>query len=57
MREAMMDDQAFQLLMAKLEDHDKKLDDLLSWKWKLSGITLTVSVIVGIVVQVIINKI
>ena len=51
-----MDNQAFELLMNKLEDHDKKLDELLSWKWKLSGVVLVVSTIAGVVVQFAIEK-
>lgn len=47
-----MDNQAFTLLMNKLEDHDEKLNELLAWRYKLAGATLVVSAIVGIVVQI-----
>ena len=52
-----MDNQAFIMLMAKLEDHDTKLDELLTWRYKLAGATLVVSAIVGIVTQIVINKV
>jgi hypothetical protein len=58
-----MDNQAFTLLMNKFQEQDdkfnsidEKLDDLLMWKYKLTGIIVTVSAIVGIVVQIVINK-
>lgn len=58
-----MDQQAFALLMNKIQQQDnkfdsieEKLDDLLAWKWKLSGITLVVSSVIGIAVQFLINK-
>lgn len=58
-----MDQQAFALLMNKIQEQDdkfdsieEKLDDLLAWKWKLSGITLVVSAVIGIVVQIVINR-
>jgi len=52
-----MDNQAFQLLMSKLEDHDEKLDELLAWRYKLAGATLVVSAVVGMVTQFILNKV
>ncbi len=59
-----MDSQAFQLLMSKLKAQDerfdeieRKLDELLSWKLKLTGATLLISAIGGVLVQIFINKI
>ena len=59
-----MNDQAFELLMNKLKDQDKrldgmdqKLDELISWKIKLAGATLVISAIGGIFIQIFINKI
>lgn len=52
-----MDGQAFQLLMNKLEDHDKKLDALIAWKWKLAGVALTLNVICGVALQYIMAKV
>ena len=59
-----MNDQAFELLMNKLKDQDKrldgmdqKLDELISWKIKLAGATLVISAIGGIFIQILINKI
>ena len=51
-----MDQQAFALLMAKLEDHDEKLDEILAWRYKLAGVSLVVSALTGIVVQYVLNK-
>jgi len=58
-----MENQAFQLLMARLreienrlDDQDIKLDQLLSWRWKLAGATLVLSTIGGIAVQMMIAK-
>lgn len=60
----MMDNQAFQLLMEKLKTQDerfdsveKKLDDILAWKLKLTGATLIISAIVGVVMQIVIRGI
>lgn len=39
-----MDDQAFQMLMARLNGMDEKIDDLLAWKWKVAGITMVLTV-------------
>lgn len=58
-----MDDQAFKLLMNKIEEQDmkfkemdEKLDELLAWKWKLAGATLVMSTIGGLVVQLFLHK-
>ena len=48
-----MDQQAFQLLMAKLEDHDKKLEQLLAWRYKLAGATLAVTALGTVIMQII----
>jgi len=49
-----MDDKTFQLLVSKLDDHDRKLDEILAWRWKLSGVTVVVATFCGIAVQIVI---
>lgn len=51
-----MDEQAFELLMDKLRDHDQKLDEILAWRYKLAGATIIVSTIGGVLVQVLLQK-
>jgi hypothetical protein len=58
-----MDQQAFTLLMNKLEEHDKKffliqedLNAVLAWKFKLSGATLILSGAITIIMQIYFNK-
>lgn len=53
-----MDDQAFALLMDKLKSQDErfeaietKLDELLSWKLKLSGAVAVITIITTAIMQ------
>ena len=38
----------------KMDDLDEKMDDLLKFKWQIMGGTMIVSIVVGIVLQILI---
>lgn len=70
-----MDEQAFTLLMSKLNDHDDRFDklenlaserfadlkegqnEILRWKYKVSGIVVVITAVMGFVGQIFIAKV
>ena len=70
-----MDEQAFQLLMNKLDDHDDRFDrleslaterfdhlkegqeEILRWRYKISGMVVVITTIVGFIGQLFIAKV
>ena len=51
-----MDEQLFEMIMDKFKTLETKVDDVIKFKWQIMGGTAVVSIIVGIIFQILIAK-
>lgn len=50
-----MDDKIFQILMARFDKLENKVDDLVKWRWQVYSMTVVISALLGIGVQIILS--
>ncbi len=49
-----MDDQVFQLIVSRFDKLESKVDELVTFKWKVYGMTVVISAVLGVAVQLVI---